>query len=328
MIIFILGCVVGGGLGSLICYLVLRKGLHTTQKIDQETIQKNNQILQEYNDNKKRLDVSNECIKTVAAEEQRYSEKLELQKTHYEANKQLMKNSMQQLEENLSKNFEDRALELGKEYEVEKTKLTTLYLDLQAELTEQGQEKLEELYDQIRSASDCLTDLRSKEAAAVEANRRKEQMAQEQFYYRLQISPLDLQEINKIKEIAPYLKDATPLYKVIWKIYYEKAYTDLIGRVFGQEKNITGIYKITNVTNGRCYVGQAVDVAERWRQHIKRGLGADPPTKNKLYPAMKHIGPENFTFELLEECPRAKLNEREDYWQDFYQAKEFGYSIK
>jgi len=33
------------------------------------------------------LDVSNERIKTVAAEEQRYSEKLELQKTHYEANK-------------------------------------------------------------------------------------------------------------------------------------------------------------------------------------------------------------------------------------------------
>lgn len=90
-------------------------------------------------------------------------------------------------------------------------------------------------------------------------------MTQEQFYYRLQISPPDLQEIKKIKEIAPCLKDATPLYKVIWKIYYEKAYTDLIGRVFGQEKNVTGIYKITNVTNGRCYVGQAVDVAERWR---------------------------------------------------------------
>ena len=25
---------------------------------------------------------------------------------------------------------------------------------------------------------------------------------------------------------------------------------------------------------------------------------------------------------------RSKLNELEDYWQDFYKAKEFGYSIK
>jgi hypothetical protein len=25
-------------------------------------------------------------------------------------------------------------------------------------------------------------------------------------------------------------------------------------------------------------------------------------------------GPENFTFEVIEECPRALLDEREDYW--------------
>jgi len=43
---------------------------------------------------------------------------------------------------------------------------------------------------------------------------------------------------------------------------------------------------------------------------------------------MKEFGPENFTFEIVEVCPRAKLNEREDYWQDFYKAKEFGYSMK
>ena len=67
---------------------------------------------------------------------------------------------------------------------------------------------------------------------------------------------------------------------------------------------------------------------ERWRQHIKRGLGAEPPTKNKLYPAMKELGPEKFIFELLEECKREDLNAREDYWQDFYHAKDFGYSIK
>lgn len=77
-----------------------------------------------------------------------------------------------------------------------------------------------------------------------------------------------------------------------------------------------------------CYVGQAANLAERWKQHIKRGLGADPVTKNKLYPAMKAIGIENFSFEVIEECERSKLDEREDYWQDFFKAKEFGYSIK
>lgn len=40
------------------------------------------------------------------------------------------------------------------------------------------------------------------------------------------------------------------------------------------------------------------------------------------------IGVENFTFEIIEECSRAELNEREDFWQDFYKVKEWGYSIK
>ena len=77
-----------------------------------------------------------------------------------------------------------------------------------------------------------------------------------------------------------------------------------------------------------CYVGQSVGVAERWRQHIKRGLGAEPATRNKLYPAMEEFGVENFTFELLEECPKDKLDEREIFWQQFYHARDFGYSIK
>jgi hypothetical protein len=43
---------------------------------------------------------------------------------------------------------------------------------------------------------------------------------------------------------------------------------------------------------------------ERWRQHIKRGIGAETPTRNKLYPAMLAIGVENFTFEVIEECSK------------------------
>ncbi len=43
---------------------------------------------------------------------------------------------------------------------------------------------------------------------------------------------------------------------------------------------------------------------------------------------MNSIGPQNFTFEIVEECDRSILDEREDYWQEYFKAKEFGYSIK
>ena len=141
------------------------------------------------------------------------------------------------------------------------------------------------------------------------------------------LSKEDIDEIKHLRSITPYLRNSEPLNKVIWKVYYENPCSDLLGRVLGKEIH-TGIYKITNLETGMCYVGQAVDVASRWKQHIKRGIGAEAPTKNKLYPAMLEYGVENFSFELIEECDKDSLNEREQYWQDFFGAKEFGYSIK
>lgn len=43
---------------------------------------------------------------------------------------------------------------------------------------------------------------------------------------------------------------------------------------------------------------------------------------------MREVGPEQFTFEIIEECAPEALNEREQYWQEFYKAKEFGYSVR
>jgi hypothetical protein len=51
----------------------------------------------------------------------------------------------------------------------------------------------------------------------------------------------------------PYLRDKITLNKVIYKIYYENPTNDLIGRVVGSKT--CGIYKITNILNGMCYVG-------------------------------------------------------------------------
>ena len=136
-----------------------------------------------------------------------------------------------------------------------------------------------------------------------------------------------IEEIKLLRNVSPYLRDKEPLNKVIWKVYYEKPTSDLIGRVIGAGVH-TGIYKITNLANNMCYVGQATNLADRWKQHIKRGLGADTPTRNKLYPAMMAFGVENFSFEVIEEFSRDLLDAREDYWQDYFKAKEFGYSIK
>ena len=169
--------------------------------------------------------------------------------------------------------------------------------------------------------------LRSKHDAAVEEYKRAQEMSEKKDFYRLQLTEIDLEEIKKLREVEPYLRDPKPLNKVIWSVYYEHPYTDLIGRLIGRERK-TGVYKLTNIQNNMVYVGQAVNISDRWKQHIKCAIGAENAPNNKLYPAMREAGPENFTFELLEECPQEELNEREQYWQEFYKAKEFGYSVR
>ena len=172
-----------------------------------------------------------------------------------------------------------------------------------------------------------LEEYQSLVAAAVEAKKRQEEMETKEDFYKLQLSDKDVSEIKCLKEVSKEISYPEAVNKVIYKVYYEKPYTALIGRVLGG-KDICGIYKITNTVNGKCYVGQSVNVKERWRQHIKRGVGAENATRNKLYPAMQKYGVENFTFELVEEVKPQDLDKREDYWQEYFHAIDFGYSIK
>lgn len=226
-----------------------------------------------------------------------------------------------------AENIEKRAKELEKQYQDYEEKYHNDMLNMMQEAVLKYREITTNAQEESDHALQKLADLRKRVDVMVNTNRRAAQEKDKQNFYRLQLSQQDITEIAKIRSIEPYLRSAEPLNKVIWKVYYEKPCTDLIGRVIGANKK-TGIYKITNLKNNMCYVGQSLDIAERWKQHIKRGIGADAPTRNKLYPAMLTDGVENFTFELLEECTPQKLNEREDYWQEVYHARDFGYSIK
>ena len=229
-----------------------------------------------------------------------------------EAAELLYTSKMEIAKENFARDLEKQALEHQRNVEAFK-------YEYEATVTE-----IMEQYKQLNSNVETL---RAINDAAVAAAKRAEEMKNEKDFYRIQLSQEDVHEVEVLRSIEHLLRDKEPLNKIIWKCYYEKPTTDLIGRVIGAGMH-TGIYKITEIESGKCYVGQAANLADRWKQHIKRGVGADTPTRNKLYPAMNAAGPENFTFEVIEECSRSLLDEREDYWQDYFKAKEFGYSIK
>lgn len=240
-----------------------------------------------------------------------------------ETAKAFLKQSLELAQEQL-----DRALEAAAaKYQEDEEAYKLAYLDTVRECAEGLNQVLADIHNKIVVATKELDELQTNIDSLVENAKREEELRQAADFYRLVLPEKDLEEIKMLRTVEPYLRDKEALNKVIWKVYYEKPYTDLIGRVIGPSV-VTGIYKITNLENGMCYVGQAANVSDRWRQHIKRGIGAEAPTRNKLYPAMQEFGVENFSFELLEQCERSQLDAREDYFQEVFHAKDFGYSIK
>lgn len=82
-----------------------------------------------------------------------------------------------------------------------------------------------------------------------------------------------------------------------------------------------GIYKITNLINNKCYIGYSKHIELRWKQHKKI-----PNIDVAIYQAMRKYGLENFLFEVIEECPKEQLQEREKYWIKYYNSYSTGYN--
>lgn len=85
-----------------------------------------------------------------------------------------------------------------------------------------------------------------------------------------------------------------------------------------------GIYKITNTTNGKCYIGQSRDIEARWAKHLS-AYKSYPEWE--LYRAFKKYGIGAFSFEVIEECTIEELNEREIYWIAHFDSFNNGYNM-
>lgn len=86
---------------------------------------------------------------------------------------------------------------------------------------------------------------------------------------------------------------------------------------------MVGIYKITNLINNKMYIGQSTNIQERWEEH----KFYSSKEQTAIQQAFKKYGISNFSFEVIEECPKEKLDEREIYWIQFYDTYNNGYNL-
>lgn len=68
-----------------------------------------------------------------------------------------------------------------------------------------------------------------------------------------------------------------------------------------------GIYLITNKLNGHEYIGQSVNIKRRFMEH--KALNAYG--NDRLHNDIQRFGANNFSFEVLEECKKSELRDKE-----------------
>lgn len=293
-------------IGTYACYTVKKKNIEV-EKYNQTVIEDNLKLTRERNDL-----LSN--LSELRYQEKQIQQDLTNQISEFDnilkKQQSLSKNAFINYCEVLDKDYKEKEEEYNKSLELlyssyERQQIITL--------------------DELEKVKADLDKIKATRAAAIQARIQEEQIKEQREFYMLCPKSTDIADIKRLERIKPELNNPRILSMLIWSTFFQKPMTALCNNVLGTS-TITGIYKITNQENEMCYIGQAVDIATRWKNHAKCGLGIDTPAGNKLYKAMQEFGIWNFTWELLEECPSNQLNEKEQYYINLYDSYSYGYN--
>lgn len=82
----------------------------------------------------------------------------------------------------------------------------------------------------------------------------------------------------------------------------------------------SGIYGLKNIENGKIYIGASRDLHKRMLSHFNY-----IKTKRcciKIYKDLVRYDEKSFVFGVIEYCNEKELDEREQFWLDYYRSYE------
>lgn len=94
-------------------------------------------------------------------------------------------------------------------------------------------------------------------------------------------------------------------------------------QILQDNKGISGVYRWTNLVNGKSYIGSGVNLSKRLSHYysqksmetqLKRG-------KSAIYSSILHYGLSNFILEILEFCEASEAISREQFFIDLLKPK-------
>lgn len=91
----------------------------------------------------------------------------------------------------------------------------------------------------------------------------------------------------------------------------------------------SGVYSIVNMSNGKLYIGSAVNFKNRWRSHLSL-LRRSIHDNGYLQNAWNKYGEDNFIFYIMQRCGKDDLITLEQSWLSWTKSfdRAIGYNIK
>lgn len=286
---------------------IYSKEISTLEKEKQEK-EKENEILKKNNDDLKKEALQNQ-------------EKVSFQQS-------VLKNLTKQNEEIKSHQYELAKTEVELWKKAQKSDIIQENITFKGQLDNQIRTftvKRDELAKELYDVASELEEYQQKREAINQEILRNRALKEKTDFYRIILTPESLEDIKIIKGIREKLHKQEFLDKMLYDNYISKSVKEMCKRVLEGE-DPSGIYKITNISTQEIYIGKSTSVATRWTNHIKSACGLAGVADSQFQRALKQYGIENWTFELLEKCPKDKLTEREKYYITFYDTINYGYN--
>ena len=187
--------------------------------------------------------------------------------------------------------------------------------------------KLNKKKEELDELTATIDDYKARRDVINQEILRARAIEEKQDFYRIQLPDSSRHDLDILQSVRKELTKVDILDKLIYDNYVKKSVDEMVKRVL-QGENPSGIYKITRLKTGEIYIGKSVNIKDRWIQHAKSCYHCGTISHSILHTTLEKDGIENFTWELLEKVPKDKLGEKEKYWIEFYDSKNFGLNEK
>ena len=244
----------------------------------------------------------------------------------------ITENKLKQLDASMEEQRKKRQADLDKQFEESKQALdlkVERYKNdcekLISQITDMTERSKEENLTMVQQYHDEIETEKQRYESLLGPIKLYEKERQEKLFYTIQLPEEYYEDIEfLLTTVSAKVQHPDIISKLVWAEYVKPNLDDTFKRI--EIKGEPGIYKLTSLQNGKCYIGKSTNVKNRIADHFKSVVGIKSIADQAVHHAILKEGFWNWQIEVVTYCNKDELSELEKYYIDFFKSQEFGYN--